>query len=789
MLAVWPFLVSQAELIHNSLASRSSTAILPGRSPYEMVTGNIPNLSVLRVPLCRMEATVRSQRDLTRIGKLAPRTTTCVHLCWDQKRKGYMAYAIDLMRLTTFRASECEFFETEFPKFTSITGHYVVDGNLAPLPTAAEQQVPAESQRTAAQEELRRQMMNRPQVDIPENELEDRDAIPDADPAAAGPPSRRLRSSGHSPDPTGLAAWSEEDMLPLANYVGAGTLCINVMAATTECPASWKECMLTPEKDDWIAALNTHMEGKMANGTCTFVPKPPGVKTVSSKLVPGLKFNDDNSIRERTIRWVARGFSQVEGVNYNETFTATTKACAMRAFLVLIFVLGLLTRKADVPKAFTRATLDCTIYVEQPVPGILCRKRDKHGNYFVCLLHKALEGLKQAGHLFQKLNSSTLLKLGFKQMTNEPTVFIKHTAEGLIACLVWIDDFAIGYSSPKMLKDFFSQYKAVEGLDIKDEGPLRVLCGMELDFKPDSLIISQHNQIERSVLKYFPSATGLARTLVPSVYNTTDRTSSFDKCALRKEDEKEISDGVPYLSMVALVLYFACMTCPQLAFSAAFLGRFMSDPNEACIVSATMLVACLYHNRTDRLVYTKGASIPKPISDAGYAESVRSNYGIYVSSDASWKIKSSNEMNMTYAGHIIFMCGAALDWSAKLLRVLCWSSAEAEIGAGSFAGKRAQFMRHFTNEAKELGFGVGVKGPFVYLIDNKACGPLTANEGVSKKTEHFLRWQHYLRWLVYHRLAVVIWISTKEMTADMMTKSIDQTTYLKHKRTSLGVTV
>ena len=105
----------------------------------------------------------------------------------------------------------------------------------------------------------------------------------------------------------------------------------------------------------------------MANGTCTFVPKPPGVKTVSSKLVPGLKFNDDNSIRERTIRWVARGFSQVEGVNYNETFTATTKACAMRAFLVLIFVLGLLTRKADVPKAFTRATLDCTIYVEQPV--------------------------------------------------------------------------------------------------------------------------------------------------------------------------------------------------------------------------------------------------------------------------------------------------------------------------------------------------------------------------------------------------------------------------------------
>ena len=37
------------------------------------------------------------------------------------------------------------------------------------------------------------------------------------------------------------------------------------------------------------------------------------------------------------------------------------------------------------------------------------------------------------------------------------------------------------------------------------------------------------------------------------------------------------------------------------------------------------------------------------------------------------------------------------------------------------------------------------------LIDNSACESLTRNVGVSKPTEHFLRWQHYLRWLVYHK--------------------------------------
>ena len=110
----------------------------------------------------------------------------------------------------------------------------------------------------------------------------------------------------------------------------------------------------------------------------------------------------------------------------------------------------------------------------------------------------------------------------------------------------------------------------------------------------------------------------------------------------------------------------------------------------------------------------------------------------------------------------LFSCVAQPSTGVPSYCAFSGSSAEAEIGAGSFAGKRAQFLRHFFNEAKALGFGTGVVGPFVYLIDNKACGPLTSNEGVSKKTEHFLRWQHYLRWLVYHNLGVVIWISTKE---------------------------
>ena len=74
----------------------------------------------------------------------------------------------------------------------------------------------------------------------------------------------------------------------------------------------------------------------------------------------------------------------------------------------------------------------------------------------------------------------------------------------------------------------------------------------------------------------------------------------------------------------------------------------------------------------------------------------------------------------------------------------------------------------------------------IFLIDNEACGPLTSNVGVSKTTEHFLRWQHYLRWMVVHKFATVVWVPTDSMTGDIMTKIILAGLFVKHRRRMHG---
>ena len=90
------------------------------------------------------------------------------------------------------------------------------------------------------------------------------------------------------------------------------------------------------------------------------------------------------------------------------------------------------------------------------------------------------------------------------------------------------------------------------------------------------------------------------------------------------------------------------------------------------------------------------------------------------------------------------------------------------------------------NELRENGIGNGLTGALIYLIDNEACGPLTTNVGVSRTTEHFLRWQHYLRWIVANKYGIVIWVPTDDETGDIMTKILPAHSYAKHKKELLG---
>ena len=242
----------------------------------------------------------------------------------------------------------------------------------------------------------------------------------------------------------------------------------------------------------------------------------------------------------------------------------------------------------------------------------------------------------------------------------------------------------------------------------------------------------------------------------------------YSKIKLAANDqERAIMRSKPFLSGLATLMYVAFWTLPHLAYHCSFLGQFMHDPSPLAFDALLDIIIYAYHNREhDVIVYTVGNyHMPRQIPEAR-REMFDAAFGLHGYCDASWMLRS-------VAGYIVIMCNGPVDWSSKLVRVICHSSAEAEIASGCFLGKRAVFIKQLTGE-----FGKPIKSRFFLLIDNSASLDLTKKFGVQTRTAHFLRWQHYLRWLVLHQFTELFFIATKEQLADMLTKVLDMSTYL-----------
>ena len=96
-----------------------------------------------------------------------------------------------------------------------------------------------------------------------------------------------------------------------------------------------------------------------------------------------------NGSHEYKVRFIAKGYSQIYGKDYKETFTLTTIMASIRLLLQIAVYYDLLIYHIDVKSAYLNAPLDYKIYVEPP-EGV----KVKNGNY-VWKLKKSLYGLKQ----------------------------------------------------------------------------------------------------------------------------------------------------------------------------------------------------------------------------------------------------------------------------------------------------------------------------------------------------------------------------------------------------------
>ncbi|GJW57473.1 putative ribonuclease H-like domain-containing protein [Tanacetum coccineum] len=186
------------------------------------------------------------------------------------------------------------------------------------------------------------------------------------------------------------------------------------------------------------------------------------------KRAIGSKWGFRNKKDERGIvirnkeRLVTQGYTQEEGIDYDEVFAPVARIEAIRLFLAYASFKDFMVYQMDVKSVFLYGKIEEEVYVCQP-PGF----EDPDFPDRVYKVEKALYGLHQAPRAWYETLSTYLLDNGFQRGKIDKTLFIKRYKGDILLVQVYVDDIIFGSTKKELLQQkkdgiFISQDKYVD---------------------------------------------------------------------------------------------------------------------------------------------------------------------------------------------------------------------------------------------------------------------------------------------------------------------------------------
>ena len=751
----WPYTAQHACTLHNYLPSTRLTGEI---SPYQAKYKVAPDVSKIRVWGCTCWYYLpEHERD----SKISPRAVPAIHLGMDKFRNGYLIFVPSLHRITS--AYHLVFQECKFMHFTD---EGIVNKPKSIRPLRNRQPLHREPPREDYNEPRDThsddvEMCDHPDCTLPKHS--------DSEPHSYE--IRPTRNRGPNPP--------RHPDRPMPNYVDmilrlddvsdmALAIRSEDILSDVETPQTYSQAINSRYAPRWIESMNKEIEDLVRHGTWDSIERrkvPKSHRITKSKWVYKIKLNKDGSIERFKSRFVVCGYSQIEGVDYTHSFSATMRATSFRLLMALAAGEKLKLEHFDVTNAFTQSDIDSDIYVEPP-KGY--EQTDQHDDTYVLKLKKALYGTKQASRMWQlKLRSYLVKHMGFTNSSNDPCLFCRRDSDGSVLIVgVYVDDIILAHNGKK-LSWYIDKFTGPEGFRAKHIGSLSWFLGVSVEQHQDMTVhLSQTQYVQKLYEKFInTSSSSTIKHSMPC------NPLKFPKLTTAKSDsERNKASKLPYLQLIGSLLYLSTMTRPDIAYHMATLCSLMHDPTVEAYQAALDLLLYVYSHPLN-LFFPGKRDVPDGV-DVKYHENIRTNGGLVGFSDSTWRSSSSKGYNLF--GYVIYFMGAPVSYICKHLRVVALSSAEAEYAAASYACKEIVFVRNVLND---LGFAIS--SPTTLAVDNKAAIAIAENLGVTARNKHFNDAIHYFRHLVDHRVIVPTHVRTEYQRADGFTKCLSKTPYRK----------
>ena len=515
--------------------------------------------------------------------------------------------------------------------------------------------------------------------------------------------------------------------------------------STSDEPMTYTQAMNSVDKHKWVAAINSELKSHDENQTWTIVELEHiniyNVNIVDCRWVFKVKVNL-HGVGTYKARLVARGYKQVEGVDYNETFAPVLKYKSLRIILALSADENVKLKQLDVKTAFLNAKICEDIYVH--VPEGLNIDKDK----YVLKLNRALYGLKQAPREWNKEISGFLISIGYVSCKKDPCVYVKVSNNNkMIIVGLFVDDMVVSFNVIDENEWMNDLMKLKVKYVISDLGDIHHILGMCV-VKNGSVITIDQERYVSDKLKIFNFYDA----------NIMDIPSMDMKLLDINSDSELLSESETnrYRMMTGSLIYASISTRPDITHATHTVSRFMSQPTQFSMTLIQRVFRYLNGTRCMGLKY-----INNNINNNNNNNHVC--VGGYC--DADWGGEKIDRKSLT--GYCTFINDNLISWATKKQQTVALSSAEAEYMGISEVAKEVMWLRILLKE-----MNMNVETPSIIYVDNQASIRISENDADHDRTKHIDIRHYFIRDLINNNEIKLQWISTHDQLADIFTKSL-----------------
>ena len=528
-------------------------------------------------------------------------------------------------------------------------------------------------------------------------------------------------------------------------------------------PKTINEALSEKNRHLWEPSAKAEIENFLKRQSWEFVDKDIAIKA-NRKIIPlkwvfKIKNEQDGTKRYKT-RLCVKGFHQVPGVDYTESFSPVATESTIH--LVIAYTLykyneGWRCEMFDVEAAFLNAELENPMYLQWPdkMMELGFINQDQMQNQCIKLV-RSMYGNVDAALRWQRcfVEVCTMDKgeIKLKQSQVDPCLLYKQDKDGKLVLIVvmYVDDVMVS-GMPDMIRWFMTEFK--KKFNITEMGQMKKHLGIWYDWKRDTngepYVVARMDEMIDEIVEKYEAATN-AKT---KVYDTP---GAPGKNLKKNEDESNIIQETDYRSIMGKVLYYVNKMDLPCANATRELSQHLSSPDESHWKALGRLIGYIKTRKN------KGKIIRKPQElrvvawcDSDYAKA---------------------EERKSITGGISTIGGTPIYGCSKGQACVCLSSSDSEYVALSMMAQEVRFEQQLLDELdpKEHQY------PSVIFEDNIGAIYLVKNKQVGQRTKHIDVRRHFIRSLADKKLLVVHFTPSEENRADICTKNVSAKLFEQH---------